>query len=123
MANNNSIPVINLGLEEMNPGTKRWYAACNDVRNALEEYGCFLGVYDRITWELRQNILTELEKLFNFPTEIKVQNTSDTPFFGYFGQHPEFPLHESMGIGDSTSLQQIQNFSNLIWSNGNQTFW
>lgn len=116
------IPVIKLGLEDLK-GAGRGRRTCNEIRHALEEYGCFVAVYERISLELRNKVFNALEEMFNFPMETKIKNTSDTPFFGYFGQHPDLPLHESMGIGDVTTFQMIQNFSNLMWPNGNQTFW
>ncbi|KAL3537046.1 hypothetical protein ACH5RR_000412 [Cinchona calisaya] len=114
-----NLPVINFGQENLKPGTKGWSSACNNVRHALEEFGCFLAVYDKISLKLRDSIFSSIEKLFGLPIETKIKNTSDKPFFGYFGQYPDIPLLESLGIGDSTNVEEIKSFSKLMWPCGN----
>ncbi|XP_059633894.1 probable 2-oxoglutarate-dependent dioxygenase AOP1 [Cornus florida] len=116
------LPVIDFTKENLNPGTSSWFSACNDVQHALEEYGCFIAVYEKVSLELSNEIFCALEELFDLPSETKVLNTSDKPYYGYFGQHPAAMLHESMGIGEATTLEAIQSFANVMWPSGNDHF-
>lgn len=118
-----TLPVLNFSIGNLEPGISSWVLACKDVLHALEEYGCFVAVYDKVSSELDNKIFCQMEELFDLPTETKVQNTSDKPYFGYIGQQPLIPLHESMGIGDATTLKGVENFTNLMWPAGNDRFW
>ncbi|XVF26867.1 hypothetical protein REPUB_Repub14bG0056600 [Reevesia pubescens] len=115
------LPVIDLFDENSKPGTASWVSKCNDIRLALEEYGCFLTPYNKVSSQLQDQLFNSVQELFALPTETKVQNTSDKPYFGYF-KHPSIPLSESMGIDNPTILDGTQSFTNLMWPNGNQRF-
>ncbi|KAG8494703.1 hypothetical protein CXB51_012259 [Gossypium anomalum] len=115
------LPVVDLFDENCKPGTASWVSKCNDVRVALEEYGCFLTPYHRVPSQLQDQVFNSLQQLFDLPLETKLQNTSHKPYFGYF-KHPSIPLSESMGIDDPTSLDGTQSFTHLMWPNGNQKF-
>ncbi|RVW28960.1 putative 2-oxoglutarate-dependent dioxygenase AOP1.2 [Vitis vinifera] len=116
------LPVLNFSTGTLKPGTRSWLLACKDVLHALEEYGCFVAVYDKVSSELDNTTFCQLEELFDLPTETKVKNTSDKPYFGYIGQHPLIPLHESMGIEDATTLKGVESFTNIMWPAGNDHF-
>ncbi|OMO70940.1 Oxoglutarate/iron-dependent dioxygenase [Corchorus capsularis] len=118
---NLKLPVINLFDENSKPGTASWVSKCKDVRQALEEFGCFLTPYDTVSLHLQDQVFNSVQQLFALPTEKKVQNVSEKPYFGYF-KHPLIPLCESMGIDEPTLLQGTQSFTNLMWPNGNKTF-
>ncbi|XVE52009.1 hypothetical protein DITRI_Ditri02bG0085900 [Diplodiscus trichospermus] len=115
------IPVIDLFDENCKPGTYSWISKCKQVRLAFEEYGCFLATFDKVSSQLHDGVFRSLRQLFDLPTENKVQNTSDKPYFGYF-KHPSIPLSESMGIDNPTTLEGTRSFTNLMWPNGNQIF-
>ncbi|KAL5574615.1 hypothetical protein UlMin_016314 [Ulmus minor] len=119
-----NFPVIDLSNENLKPGTSSWFKTCNNVRLALEEYGCFEALYDhKMSQQLHQEIFSELKNLFDLPTEIKMKNVSDHPFFGYVGHHPSIPpIHEGLGIGNATTLEAAQSFTNLMWPQGNDHF-
>lgn len=117
------LPVIDFCVGNLKPGTNSWLLSSKEVLNALEEYGCFVAVYDKVSSELDNTLFRQLEELFDLPTETKVQNTSDKPYFGYIGQHPLIPLHESMGIDDATTHKGVESFTNLMWPTGNDHFW
>ncbi|KAJ9541063.1 hypothetical protein OSB04_027569 [Centaurea solstitialis] len=114
------IPVINM--DDLKLGTKSWISTSQKVTHALEEYGCFMAVYESVSKELRNEVLDSLKFLFNLPKEAKIKNTSDKPFHGYMGPIPIRPLYESMGIDHPTSLDDVQNFSNLMWPSRNYHF-
>ncbi|KAL5578668.1 hypothetical protein UlMin_011110 [Ulmus minor] len=116
------IPVVNFcGLEDMKPGSSSWLSLCEQVCNALEEYGCFVAKFsDEVSYlELHTNIIAALDELFDFPKEIKVQNSYDKPTRGFYTANPS---HESLGIDNPTNPQETQNFANIFWPQGNHHF-
>ncbi|KAJ4838234.1 hypothetical protein Tsubulata_050906 [Turnera subulata] len=116
------LPVLDFTQENLAPGSSSWLKACSDVRQALEEYGCFILKYNKIPLQLIEAVFGVSKELFDLPTETKMQNRYDIPLTGYVGQIPKLPLHESMGIDNVTSLQATQAFTNLMWPNGNVRF-
>ncbi|KAL4387196.1 hypothetical protein GQ457_09G006200 [Hibiscus cannabinus] len=118
---NMKVPVIDLFDENSKPGSDAWISKCKDVRAAFEQYGCFLATYDKVSLQLQDDVFLSLQQLFNLPTQVKVQNTSEKPYFGYF-KHPCIPLSESMGIDNPTLLEGTLSFTNLMWPKGNKTF-
>ena len=117
------IPVVNISKENLKPGSNSWSATCKDVILALEEYGCFIAVYDKVSSQLQKTLFSALEELFDLPTETKIQNAHNKPYHGYVGQHARLPLHESLGIDNATTLEGIRSFANLMWPAGNDIFW
>ncbi|KAK8664308.1 hypothetical protein V6N13_084105 [Hibiscus sabdariffa] len=115
------VPVIDLFDESSKPVSDAWISKCKEVRAAFEQYGCFLATYDKVSLQLQDDVFLSLQQLFDLPTQIKVQNTSEKPYFGYF-KHPCIPLSESMGIDNPTILEGTLSFTNLMWPNGNRTF-
>ncbi|XP_059633896.1 probable 2-oxoglutarate-dependent dioxygenase AOP1.2 [Cornus florida] len=116
------LPTISFTAENLKPGSSSWIARGNDVRQALEDYGCFVAVYDKVSLDLDNNVFCALQELFDLPTETKEKNTSELPFFGYIGNGPLTPLYESMGIYNAATPEEIQSFTNLMWSAGNDLF-
>lgn len=117
------LPVLDFSSENLKPGTSPWLSKSKEVRQALEDYGCFVVLYDKVPSDLRNDVFGALEELFDLPTEIKLKNKYEKPLNGYVGQIPKLPLHESMGIDDATSLEGTQTFTNLMWPSGNDRFW
>ncbi|CAA2945093.1 probable 2-oxoglutarate-dependent dioxygenase AOP1 [Olea europaea subsp. europaea] len=116
------LPIIHFSKETLKPNTSSWVAACKDVRYALEEYGFFVAKYDKFSSELDINVFDAVQELFDLPFETKTRNTSDLTFYGYVGQLPHAPLHESMGIPDATTIEGVRRFADLMWPSGNQQF-
>ncbi|KAB1226463.1 putative 2-oxoglutarate-dependent dioxygenase AOP1.2 [Morella rubra] len=116
------IPVIDFCAANLKPGTDYWVSACDNVRQALEEYGCFEALYDEVSLELHNAVFDSLVELFTLPVQTKALNISDKPYHGYFGQNPFMPLNESMGIEDPQILNRTQAFTNLMWPSGNESF-
>ncbi|XP_027159005.1 probable 2-oxoglutarate-dependent dioxygenase AOP1 [Coffea eugenioides] len=121
-ASNIRLPVINLTEEILRSGKDSWTEARNTVTRAFEEYGCFIAVHDKYPSEVSDSIFSELQDLFNLPLEIKVQNTSQTPLFGYYGPNPYLPLYESTSIEDAINLEAVQKFTNQMWPSKNNHF-
>ncbi|KAK0596259.1 hypothetical protein LWI29_014170 [Acer saccharum] len=117
-----TIPVIDLSNEGLKPGTNTWVSTCQEIRLAMEEFGCFEAIYSKVSLELHNQVFGTTEELFDLPTEIKMKNTSTKPYFDYFGQYSYLPLYESLGIDNPTTLESTQSFTNLMWSFGNDRF-
>ncbi|KAH7565134.1 hypothetical protein JRO89_XS09G0141800 [Xanthoceras sorbifolium] len=119
-----NLPVIDLSKENLKPGTSSWLSTCRNVTQALEEYGCFVAMYDGVALELHDAMFSAVEKLFDLPLEIKKKNTSEKPYFGYVGRHQPFipALYEGMGIDFANTLEGAQNFSSIMWPHGNDSF-
>ncbi|KAK9232137.1 hypothetical protein WN943_022380 [Citrus x changshan-huyou] len=118
------LPVVDFSNKDLKPGTNSWIKACNDVRQALEEFGCFIIEcnHNLISSEFRSEVFGALKNLFDLPTETKMKNKYERPLTGYVGQIPKLPLHESMGIDNATSLEAAQSFTKIMWPQGNDSF-
>lgn len=117
------LPVIDFSVKNLKSTTSSsWVTTCGDVMRALEEYGCFIAMYDGVSQELHDAIFFASKDLFDLPTEVKVQNTSDTPSHGYVGQEPVVPLYEGLGIENATTAEGAERFTKLMWPSGNQSF-
>ncbi|KAL2516546.1 2-oxoglutarate (2OG) and Fe(II)-dependent oxygenase superfamily protein [Forsythia ovata] len=117
-----TIKLPTIDLSKVKQGSHTWDLVKNQVRKALEEYGCFEALYDKIPKPTRKATFDVLKELFDLPLEIKLKNRSNKPYHGYVGQHALVPLYESLGIDNALALGKIQNFTNLMWPNGNPTF-
>ncbi|CDP21163.1 unnamed protein product [Coffea canephora] len=78
-----------------------------------------MAVHDKYPSEVSDSIFSVLQDLFNLPLEIKVQNTSQTPLFGYYAPNPNVPLYESTSIEDAINLEPVQEFTNQMWPSKN----
>ncbi|KAJ0680201.1 putative oxoglutarate/iron-dependent dioxygenase, non-heme dioxygenase domain-containing protein [Helianthus annuus] len=116
------LPVIDLSLKSLNLNSSSWPTRCDEVRRALEEYGCFIAVYDGVASELRDATFLASQELFSLPTEVKAKNISDTPYNAYIGNLPMAPLYESLGIENANTTEGAETFTKLMWPSGNQSF-
>lgn len=117
------LPVIDLTKKNVEPfGLTSWVSTRKEVVRALEDYGCFIAIYDKVPVELYNAVFNVSKEVHDLPIETKALNTSDTPSHGYVGQKPFIPLYEALGIENSTTLQGVQKFTNLMWPSGNQRF-
>ncbi|WCJ40493.1 2-oxoglutarate (2OG) and Fe(II)-dependent oxygenase superfamily protein [Euphorbia peplus] len=114
--------VIYLTEQTLKIGTSEWRKACSDVRQAFEEHGCFVIEYNKFSMELRNEIFGGLKELFDLPTQVKMQNKCKLPLISYVGNISMMPIHESLGIEDAGTLQAAHDFTNRMWSNGNDPF-
>lgn len=117
------LPVIDFSELELKPGTPQWNLVKAQVQKALEEYGCFEASFNKVPLELRKVIFGAVEELFDLPLQTKLRNYSKKPFHGYVGQYPMVPLYESMGIDDAPVPEKAEHFTNLLWPEGNASFW
>ncbi|KAL5853570.1 hypothetical protein ACOSQ3_008688 [Xanthoceras sorbifolium] len=118
------LPAIDLSREDLKPGTSCWRSACNDIRLALEEYGSFVVVYDKLlASNFRKKVFDALEELFDLPQETKMKNVNPKLAHGYMGKISVLSLHEGMGIEYATNLEECEKFTKLMWTQGNHQFW
>ncbi|KAK8496816.1 hypothetical protein V6N12_021141 [Hibiscus sabdariffa] len=116
------LPVIDFSNQHLKPGSPDWDSVRTQVRQALEEYGCFEALYKKASSELRKAVFEGLEKLFELPLETKMKNVSDNPSHAYIAPHPNAPLYESIGIEDPNVAQNVESLTNSFWPHGNMTF-
>lgn len=121
--NMHKLPIIDFtNKKNLKPGSTSWLATAIEATRALEEYGCFIAEFDKVTPELNDAVFHGLEDLFNIPIETKVLNKSTKPLYGYVGQIPFIPLYESMGFDYSNTLDGVRSFTEVMWPNGNEAF-
>ncbi|XP_009339601.1 probable 2-oxoglutarate-dependent dioxygenase AOP1 [Pyrus x bretschneideri] len=116
------LPVIDLSDENLKPDTDAWLLACKEIKDALEEYGCFEAIYHKVPLELHNSIFSAMEDLFGLPLETKMQKTSDRPYHSYIGQYSFLPLYESLAVDNPTTVDGSQGFTNIMWPQGNDHF-
>ncbi|KAL3745050.1 hypothetical protein ACJRO7_014198 [Eucalyptus globulus] len=118
------LPLIDLSeLDGLKPGTGRWDSLQSQVREALEEFGCFEVLTNRMTLELHNDAFQELEALLELPTDVKRQfNDPDKPYEGYLANLPHSPLYEAFAMNYAPNSGSIEGFADLIWPKGNTRF-
>ncbi|CAO2813374.1 unnamed protein product [Amaranthus hypochondriacus] len=116
------LPTINLNSTNITPGTSSWVSTSNKIKKALEEYGCFVAVYDKFSVDLHNKAVDVIKPMFDLPNEVKARNCSDLPYHGYYKPGKVMPLLESLGIGNAPIIDEVQSFANLLWPNGNPLF-
>ncbi|KAI3455376.1 hypothetical protein Pfo_012039 [Paulownia fortunei] len=119
---NPTLPIIDFSEKNLDPGSLSWLSTSKDVVRALEDYGCFIAIYSKFSLEMHEAIFRATEELFDLPTDVKIQNTSDTPSHGYVGLEPVIPLYEGLGIENATTPEGVERFTSLLWPSGNDRF-
>lgn len=115
--------VVDFSNDNLKPGSSLWSSTCNDIKIALENHGCFVALYDGVSSKLEESVFRAADELFDLPTETKIKNIVEKPYHGYVGQIPFVSLFESLGIDYATELEGVQSFTDIMWPNGNPSFW
>ncbi|MBA0749002.1 hypothetical protein Gogos_002970 [Gossypium gossypioides] len=113
------LPVIDFTKPELKPGTHEWDLAKGQVQQALQHYGCFEALFDKIPLEIREAVFGVMEELFYLPLQIKSRNVSEIPYHGYIGQHPTIPLFERIGFDDADVIEKVEAQTRTFWPQGN----
>ncbi|XP_056162118.1 2-oxoglutarate-dependent dioxygenase AOP2-like [Syzygium oleosum] len=118
------LPLIDLSeLDGSKPGSGRWDSLQNQVRQALEKFGCFEALYDKMTPELHNDAFQELEELLELPTDVKCRfDFPNKPYIGYLANLPHAPLYEAFGVGYEPNSGSIEELADLMWPEGNTRF-
>ncbi|XVE63689.1 hypothetical protein DITRI_Ditri07aG0040100 [Diplodiscus trichospermus] len=112
------IPVIDFSKEDLKPGTLEWDLVKAQVRQALQEYGCFKALIDKAL-EVRKAFFGAMEELFDLPLQTKERYVNEKPFRGYYGATEP----ESVFINESNIAENIeQHLTNILWPEGNTSF-
>ncbi|KAK9041884.1 hypothetical protein V6N11_016972 [Hibiscus sabdariffa] len=115
------LPVIDFSTRELKPGSPDWDLVKVQVRQALEEYGCFEALFDKVL-EVRDVLFGAMEELFDLPSPTKQLCTSDKPYRGYHDATAKL-LRESMSVDEAHIAQIIdQDLTNILWPQGNISF-
>ncbi|CAI0457702.1 unnamed protein product [Linum tenue] len=115
------LPFIDFSSEpgDLKQGTPNWDSLKSQVREALEDYGCFEASFDRVPSRLRTDVFDSLEDLFDLPLPTKQASFPPEAFpQGYLGRPPANPFFESFGLNDPHLLDVVQNFSDRLWPQG-----
>ncbi|XP_048434556.1 probable 2-oxoglutarate-dependent dioxygenase AOP1.2 [Pyrus x bretschneideri] len=109
------IPVVDFSKDDcLKPGTSSWLSARNDVCRALEDIGCFTAILpNKVPKELANTLFSTFDDLFDFPT-----STPEKPFFYATSNSGQ----RTYGIINGTNPQDVQQFTHLIWPDGNDQF-
>ncbi|KAG4154526.1 hypothetical protein ERO13_D03G073600v2 [Gossypium hirsutum] len=114
------LPVIDFSKQELKPGSPEWDLVKLQVREALEEYGCFEALFDQVL-ELRHAVFGAMEELFDLPLQTKKLYVSSKLFRGY--SRDASGLHENMAIDDAHIPENIESdLTNILWPQGNKSF-
>ncbi|KAF8034413.1 hypothetical protein BT93_C0651 [Corymbia citriodora subsp. variegata] len=118
------LPLIDLSeLDGSKLGTGRWNSLQSQVRQALEEFGCFEALYDKMTLELHNDAFQELEGLLELPTDVKRRfDFPNKTYVGYLANLPHSPLYEAFGVGYAPNSGSIEELADLMWPAGNTRF-
>ncbi|WCJ18925.1 2-oxoglutarate (2OG) and Fe(II)-dependent oxygenase superfamily protein [Euphorbia peplus] len=106
------IPVVEFSGEKLKVGSQSWNSTREEVRKALEKYGCFELVYDKYSTENHNAILEAANELYKVPDEIKTKHIETV----------NTSISRLIRIADPTDKQECQSFTHLMWPNGNQHF-
>ncbi|KAF8026797.1 hypothetical protein BT93_F3317 [Corymbia citriodora subsp. variegata] len=117
-----TVPVIVFSKECMEPGTKPWIRACDEIVQALEHHGCFVAEYEGFPRELRDSIFGIAKELFDLPHETKVRSPDSAHSKGYIPSYPGTPLLEGLNIDGAEKLEACEKFTALMWPSGNAHF-
>ncbi|KAK4364572.1 hypothetical protein RND71_015930 [Anisodus tanguticus] len=114
------IPIIDFGKLEMKPGSEEWNSLRDEVYQALEEYGCFEAILDG-TLTPKESLYVKIKQVFNFRLKTKFGN-SEKSADGY-SWNPMMPLYERLSIHHVLNPGVIENFSKILWPDGQPEFW
>ncbi|KAB2032797.1 hypothetical protein ES319_D05G402400v1 [Gossypium barbadense] len=114
------VPVIDFSNQNLKAGSPEWDLVKSQVREALEEYGCFEALFDPIL-ELRKAVFGALQEAFDLPLQTKKLFVSDKPFRGY--SYSPSALFQSMAVDDAHIAENIEQcLTTSLWPQGNISF-
>ncbi|CAK8568680.1 unnamed protein product [Lathyrus sativus] len=126
MDSESGIPILDFGKNNriiLEEGSEGWKKMSKKVREAFENHGAFLLRWDEISNELHEEMFRGMKSLFELPEETKLKFSSPKTYRGYTSKNHVIPHCQSFGIEDAFQPNRTQNFTNLMWSEGNPIFW
>jgi len=85
-----------------------------DLLEASRYRGCFRVINHSIPASLQSEMKAAVKVLFDLPDDVKRRNADVIPGSGYVAPTPKYPLFESFGLYDSTSLSNVDAFCSLL---------
>ncbi|KAK5843080.1 hypothetical protein PVK06_005511 [Gossypium arboreum] len=82
------LPVIDFSKQKLKPGSPESNLVKLQVREALEEYGCFEALFDQVL-ELRHAVFGAMEELFDLPLQTKSSMFQASYFEAILGTHQD----------------------------------
>ncbi|CAI8599681.1 unnamed protein product [Vicia faba] len=125
MDSESGIPILDFRKSSgvtLDEGSEGWKEMSKKVREAFESHGAFLLRCDEIPNEFREKIFTGMKSLFELPEETKLKFSSSKAYRGYTAKSHVIPHCQSFGIDDALKPDTAENFTNLMWPQGNPTF-
>ncbi|XP_030464479.1 probable 2-oxoglutarate-dependent dioxygenase AOP1 [Syzygium oleosum] len=116
------LPFIDCSSPWLEPGTAEWTTVRDEVKQALETYGCFEARFEKVPVELQESMLGSVREVFDLPLQTKLRNVSRKPYHGYVGQYPMVPLYESIGIDDADMYEKVDGVTTTLWPEGYPNF-
>ncbi|XP_028766294.1 probable 2-oxoglutarate-dependent dioxygenase AOP1 [Neltuma alba] len=116
------LPVIDFNNLDLDCKNSKWEEVKYQVVKALNEYGCFEAVFDKVPLDLRKSLFVVLKELFDLPHETKLRNVHEIPYYGYLGKGPRSPLYESIGIDEANILENAESMEKILWPEGYPSF-
>ncbi|CAL1391463.1 unnamed protein product [Linum trigynum] len=112
------LPFIDFS-SELKPSTPSWDSLKLQVREALENYGCFEASFpnDKVPGELRLDVFSSLEELFDLPLHTKQQSGASQSFQHGYVATP-IPFFQSFGMDDPNLLDVVETFTDKLWPHG-----
>lgn len=115
------VPTIDFrNYSEWKKGSEKWNLVRDGVFKALEKYGCFEALLDG---EIpKEQLYEKLKQVFNLNLDEKFEKSQNV-LVGYTRDNPRTPLQERMMIGNVLTHDAVQNFSYILWPQGDPKFW
>ncbi|KAM3289031.1 hypothetical protein P3S67_017318 [Capsicum chacoense] len=104
---------------EWKRGSEKWVLVRDEVYKSLEEFGCFEALLDEDI--PKKKLYEKVKELFNSNLEKKIGNSQNV-YASYSKDDPGVPLFERLVIKNVLIHGVIENFSNLLWPEGDPKF-
>ncbi|KAI6671949.1 hypothetical protein NL676_006834 [Syzygium grande] len=83
-----NLPHHKFNFSRLEPGTAEWTTVRDEVKQALETYGCFEARFEKVLVELQESMLGSVQEVFDLPLQTKLRNVSRKPYHAMSGSTP-----------------------------------
>ncbi|KAF3663173.1 putative 50S ribosomal protein L6, chloroplastic-like [Capsicum annuum] len=116
------VPIIDFRKSsEWEKGSEKWVLVRDEVYKSLEEFGCFEALLGEDI--PKEKLYDKLKEVYNFNLEKKFgHSVSPDVKIGYTKYGPGTPLQERLMIDHVLKEGVIENFSKILWPDGETEF-